>query len=209
MKASYIKQGKSEGCDSCDRPSNLTQIGFESSIFKPLWPWNFFMDDLLCIIPNSSMNSNWSCSLETLNSGKNWWFFVPCDLENWWMTLENNRAPLLYYVKLCESFQSHQWIQTRVTIWKHSIQVKIGHFLSCVTSKFDGWPWITRATLTPKYPGLPRSIYVQHVETVKQSVPWNSLGIWAHAEDRDRETVWPMKQSRYSWLSGGYVVPVG
>ena len=51
-----------------------------------------------------------------------------------------------------------------------------------------------------------RSIYVQHVETVKQSGPWNSLGIWAHAEDGDCETVRPMKQSRYSWLSGGYMV---
>ena len=28
------KQGKSEGFDSCDRPSNLTQIGFKSSIFQ-------------------------------------------------------------------------------------------------------------------------------------------------------------------------------
>ena len=32
-------------------------------------------------------------------------FFSPCDLEIWWMTLENNRAPLLYYIKLCASFQ--------------------------------------------------------------------------------------------------------
>ena len=32
------------------------------------------------------------------------------------MTLENNRAPLLYYVKFCASFQSHGWIkQTGVT----------------------------------------------------------------------------------------------
>ena len=29
------QQGKSEGFDSCDRPSNLTQIGFKSSIFQP------------------------------------------------------------------------------------------------------------------------------------------------------------------------------
>ena len=28
------KQGKSKGFDSCDRPSNLTQIGFKSSIFQ-------------------------------------------------------------------------------------------------------------------------------------------------------------------------------
>ena len=30
-----IEQGKSEGFDSCERPSNLTQIGFKSSIFQP------------------------------------------------------------------------------------------------------------------------------------------------------------------------------
>ena len=39
------KQDKSEGFDSCDLPSNLTQIGFKSSIFQPVWPWNL-MDDL-------------------------------------------------------------------------------------------------------------------------------------------------------------------
>ena len=31
----FRKQGKSEGFDSCDRPSNLTQIGLKSSIFQP------------------------------------------------------------------------------------------------------------------------------------------------------------------------------
>ena len=35
-----IIQGKSEGFDSCDRPSNFTQIGFKLSIFQPAWPWN-------------------------------------------------------------------------------------------------------------------------------------------------------------------------
>ena len=38
------KQGKSEGFDSCDRPSNLTQIGFKSSIFQPVWPSNLIND---------------------------------------------------------------------------------------------------------------------------------------------------------------------
>ena len=38
------KQGKSEGFDSCDRPGNFTEIGFKSSIFQPVWPWNL-MDD--------------------------------------------------------------------------------------------------------------------------------------------------------------------
>ena len=39
------KQGKSEGFDSCDRPSNLTQFEFKSSIFRRVWP-SHLMDDL-------------------------------------------------------------------------------------------------------------------------------------------------------------------
>ena len=49
--------------------------------------------------------------------------------------LENNMAPLLYYNKLCTSFQSHQWIQTGVKIQKRSILVKISNFFCHV------WPW--------------------------------------------------------------------
>ena len=89
------------------------------------------------------MNSNWSYSPETLHSGQNWRFYVLCDLEIWCMTLENNRAHLLYYIKLRASFQIHRWIQTGVTVRKHSIRVKIGNFLSRVTLKFGGWPWKT------------------------------------------------------------------
>ena len=57
--------------------------------FLAVWPWNL-MDDLgtqqdtssllhqaLCIISNPSVNSNWSCSPEALNSGQNWWFLCP------------------------------------------------------------------------------------------------------------------------------------
>ena len=67
-------------------------------------------------------------------------FFSPCDLEIWWMTPKNNRAPLLCYFKLFASFRSHWWIQTRVTVRKRLIWVKINAFLSPVTFKFDGWP---------------------------------------------------------------------
>ena len=65
------EQGKSEGFDSCDRPSNLK-----------------------------------------LDSNRQ--FFCLCDSEIWWMTLQNNRAPLLCYFKLCASY--HWWIQTWVTV---------------------------------------------------------------------------------------------
>ena len=131
-----------------------------------------------------------------LNSGQNGRFFAPCDLKIWWITLKNNRAPLLCCFKLCASFHSHRWIQTKVTVrkrsiwsksaiycpmwpsnlmddlekqqgtsstllqacasfhnhrwiltkvtvWKRSIRVKIGDFLSRMSLKFDEWPWKT------------------------------------------------------------------
>ena len=42
--------------------------------------------------------------------------------------LEKSRTPLLYWFKLCASFQSHQWIQTGVRVRKPSIRFKIGDF---------------------------------------------------------------------------------
>ena len=62
-------------------------------------------------------------------------------LEIWWMTLQNNRAPLLCSLKLCASFHSHWWIQTGVTVRKHSIWVKIEGFYIRVTLKFHKSPW--------------------------------------------------------------------
>ena len=70
-------------------------------------------------------------------------FFHPCDREIWWMTSKNNMALLLYYVKLCASFQIHWWIQTGFTIQKRSIRVEIGDMLSRVILKLNGWPWKT------------------------------------------------------------------
>ena len=62
---------------------------------------------------------------------------APCDLkfDRW----KDNRG-LLYFVKLCVSFQSHRRIQTGATIRKRSIRVKRGDFLSHVNLKFD---WCT------------------------------------------------------------------
>ena len=68
-------------------------------------------------------------------------FFVPCDLGIWQMTLKNNRAPLLCYFKLFTSFYSHRSIQAGVTVRKRQIGSKSAIFLSCVTLKFDTWPW--------------------------------------------------------------------
>ena len=88
------KQGKSEGFDSCDRPSNLTQIGFKASIFRPcdleIWWMTPNLRDLLAA----------TCLVILLKLNSNRRFFSPCDLEIWWMTSKNYRAPLLDYIKL-------------------------------------------------------------------------------------------------------------
>ena len=97
----------------------------------------------LCSISYPLVNSNWSYSPETPNLGQIQWILELCDLEIWWMTLKNNRAPLLCYFKLCAAFHSYWWIQTGVTVRKRPIWVKFDDFESRVTLKFDGWPWKT------------------------------------------------------------------
>ena len=94
----------------------------------------------LCIISPPSVNSNWSYSLETLNLGQIRQFLMQCDLEIWQMTLQNNRAPLLCYFKLCASFHTHWWIQIGVTVRKRPIWVKFDDFFSRATLKFDRLP---------------------------------------------------------------------
>ena len=132
--------------------SGNTQFGSKLVIFCPVWPWNL-MDDLekhrapllyyikLCV----AFHNQWYIQTG-VTVGKRpirvkiGDFFVPHDLENWRMTLKNNRTPLLCCFKLRASFQSHWWIQTGVTVRKRQIWVKICGFLSRVTLKFDGWP---------------------------------------------------------------------
>ena len=71
------------------------------------------------------MKSKWSYSPETPNLGQNRRFFVPCDFENWQMSLKNNSAHLLCYFKLSASFHSHLWIQNGVTVRRRLIWVKL------------------------------------------------------------------------------------
>ena len=86
------------------------------------------------------------------------------------MTSKNIRAPLLYYIKLCASFQTHWWIQTAVTVQKRSIWVKIGDFLSSVTLKFDGWPWQTIGHLF-----YATSSFVNHFKAIGEfKLEWQS-----------------------------------
>ena len=68
-----------------------------------------------------------------LQSGKAWLgsksaFFIQCDLEIWQTTLKNDRAPLLCYLKICESFHCHLCIQIGVIVRKRQFGSKSGIF---------------------------------------------------------------------------------
>ena len=104
------------------------------------------LHEALCIISKPWVNSNSSYSPETLNSGQNRQFFVQCHLQIWGMTLKNNRVPLLCCFKLCASFHSHQWIQTRVTVRKRAIWVKINFFVPC---DFEIWQMTLKNNRAP------------------------------------------------------------
>ena len=92
-----------------------------SSCFSSLYPWN--KANLRDLIAATGL-----VILHKLDSNHR--FFSPCDLEIWWLTFKNNRAPLLCYFKLCASFESHRLIQTGVTVQKRLIWVKIDDFLA-------------------------------------------------------------------------------
>ena len=97
--------------------------------------------------------------------GSKWAIFVLCDIEIGRMTLKNKGASLLCYFKLRATFHSHRWIKTWVTVRKHPIWVKSAIFLSCVTLKFDGWPWKTIRHLSHAI-----SSFVQHFIGIRN---WN------------------------------------
>ena len=81
------KQGKSEGFNSCDRPSNLTQIGLNSSIFQPVWPWNL-MDDL------KNNRAPFLCYFEHFASFR----------SHWWIQLGVTVRKRLIWVKIDDFF---------------------------------------------------------------------------------------------------------
>ena len=59
--------------------------------------------------------------------------FSPMWPWNWWMTLKNNRSPILYYTKLCASFQSHQ-------SYKLELQSGNDQFVSKLVTFYPMWP---------------------------------------------------------------------
>ena len=104
------------------------------------------------------------------------------------MTLKNNRAPLLYYIKLCAAFQSHWNIQTGVAVRNRSIRVKIGNFLSRVTLKIDVWPWKTIGYLF-----YTTSSFVHHFKSIGESNLSYSLEMLKSGKNLFFCPAWPWK----------------
>ena len=124
-------------------------------------------------------------------------FFSLCDLEIWWMTLENNRAPLLYYIKLCASFQIHRWIETEVTVRKHSIRVKIGYFF--VPCDHEIWRMTLENNRAPLlyYTKLSASFqihrWIQIGVTVRKRSIWVKIGLsWVVTSVTLTFDLWPL-----------------
>ena len=112
----------------------LPQCYFKVTSCQHLLKVNFFIHNWInCYNKANLRDLVAATSLVISNRDSNNQFFSPCDLEIWWMTLENNMAPLLYYFKLCASFQIHRCSKTWVSVRKCSIRVKIGDF-------FPTWP---------------------------------------------------------------------
>ena len=132
------------------------------------------------------------------------------------MTLENNRASLLCSFKLCATFHSHRWIQTKVTVQKDPNKVKIDIFLSRVTLKFEGWPSKTIGHLFYAI-----SSFVQHFIAIgefklelqsgnsqsgsKSKIFW-AVWPWNLTDDLQKQKgTWPKQHQAIYIISSSYV----
>ena len=146
------KRGKSEGFDSCDWPSNLTQIGFKSLILRPcdleIWwmtlkiIWHVFYTTSSFVYHFISI-SEFKLELQSRkpNLGHIRHFFscVTLPFDVWpWKTIRH-----LFYA-------SSSFVYHIVSISKFKLELQSGNaqfgsnwkiFESHVTFKFDGWPW--------------------------------------------------------------------
>ena len=115
IKSSFVHHFKSIREFKLELQSGNAQLGSKLMIFCPVWPWNL-MDDLEKIghlfYTTSSFVHHFksigevNLELESGNAqfGSKLEIFCRVWPWNWWITLDNNTAPLLYYIKLCVSF---------------------------------------------------------------------------------------------------------
>ena len=68
-------------------------------------------------------------------------FFYPCDIQTWQMTLKNNRAPLLWYIKLLHHFNAIAELKLKLRSGHAQFGSKSTIFLAVWPRKLYGWPW--------------------------------------------------------------------
>ena len=146
------KQGKSEGFDSCDRSSNLTQIGFKIVNFSARmtfksngWPHKtigHLFYAMSSFVHYFKAISGLKLGLQSGNAQFGWKsMFLSC------VTLKFDRWPwqtIGYLFCATWSFVHHF-----IAINKFKLELQSGNaqfgskwtiFLSCMTLKFDEWP---------------------------------------------------------------------
>ena len=137
---SFMHHSKAIGEFKLELQSGNTQFRSKSVIFLSRvtskfdgWPWKIIRH--LFNVASSFVHhfiaiGEFKLKLQSGNAQFGSKSVIYCPVWPWNLTddLENNRAPLQCCFKLYASFYSHQWIQTKVTVRKRSIRVKIGNF---------------------------------------------------------------------------------
>ena len=176
-----IFQGKSEGFDSCDRPSNLTQTGFNFFlVFRPYDLEIRWMNSknnrvpLLCYVKLClEAISEFKLELQSGNAqfSSKVVIFLSCvtlKFDEWHWKITGH----LFYTTT--SSLGINWKPLVNSNWSYSPETlnsgKNRHFLSCVTLKFDRWPWKTIGHLS-----WATSSFVHHFIAISQF----KLGLWS------------------------------
>ena len=101
--------------------------------------------------------------------------------------MTNYGTPLLYYIKLCASFQIHQWIQTGVTVRKHSVRVEIDDFF--VPCDLEIWHMILIKNMAHLLCYFKLCASFRSHSWIQTGITVRKRPIWVKIEDF--LTVWP------------------
>ena len=122
--SSFVQYSKAIHEFKLELQSGNTKFWSKSVNFFPMWPRNL-TDDLekqygtsYMLLPSfvhhftaiGEFKLSYSPEMPKIYD-----FFVPLDLEIWWLTLKINKAPFICYFKLCVSFRSNRSIHTGAT----------------------------------------------------------------------------------------------
>ena len=140
--SSFVHHYKSISEFKLELQSGNTRFGSKSAICVSRvtlkfdgWPWKIMgqlFHTISSFVHNFKAIDEFKHTLQSRSAqfGSKSAIICPVWPSNLTEDLENNRASLLYYIKLCTSFQNHWWIDSGITVPKRSIRVKIGDFFN-------------------------------------------------------------------------------